>query len=336
MAPGPVSFVRHPASSWVWLALVVTSCPFLLAVEHQQTTLLSLGILTAVVVAWRSDRPMIAGLLVGLLSLKPQLAFAVGLTLWIMEGRRALLGMVISAVVLAAAGEILSPGATRDFLTAVPAHAASLQMHPGYNWGRQMTPTAFLRTMLGADSKAATLAGHAISAALLVVVGWKAWTLRSAANTPGAVPPGHANAENAIDLKIDSVVRFGGTDVHRLSSATRGHSPRHEMLDGARIRAIILAFLTMPLCAPYFMDYDLLLLVIPFAMLVSQGRVRLAVIAGAALWLATWVNVELVAAMGVNGVVVLLGAIVLTCLKTDAGPTPQAVSGRWHGRLARI
>ncbi len=179
-----------------------------------------------------------------------------------MEGRKALAGMAISAVALAAAGELLSPGSTRDFLANVPAAAASLQMHPGYNWGRQMTPTAFMRTLLGADSHVATIAGHAVSAAILVVVGWKAWTLR------------------------------------------------REHTDGNRVRAIVLAFLAMPLCAPYFMDYDLLLLVVPLAMLVVCGQAHFAAIAGAVLWLATWINVDLVAATRVNGVVLLLIAFV--------------------------
>lgn len=251
------------------ILFLLCSCPFLLAVEHQQNTFLSLGLLTAAVVAWCRNRPIFAGLLVGLLAYKPQLAVAVGVVLCVVEGRRAVAGLVIGGLAVLIAGEAMASGSTFDFLTRVPASAAVFQQHPGYNWGRQMTPTAFLRTLMGPGSPSATAAGLAVSITILALVLFTAW--RVTRNEPSGV---------------------------------RGAL-------GTRTPIIALSFTAMPLVVPYFMDYDLLLLVIPAALLLSIGQRRAVAFAGLALWLMAYLNVDLTAATDVNGMVLVLTTLVL-------------------------
>lgn len=273
----------------------ITSCPFLLAVEHQQNTFISLAILTAALVAWRRGYVLIAGMLIGLLSLKPQLAITVGIALWMLEGRRALAGMLLTSLALLAAGELLSPGLTWQFLTQVPQQAGLLQLHPGYNWGRQMTPTAALRALLGVESRVAVVVGHVVSVAIVLLVGWAAWRVRChTAGSSNAVAP----------------------------SANRQ-------------RVIALAFTAMPLCAPYFMDYDLLLMVIPVALLSGLGWTRSIVGPGVVLWLILYLNVDLVAATHINAAVLCL--LILFALQwrglLRSKPAERLLSGSAGGGL---
>jgi len=272
------------AAFWLGVA-ALTSCPFLLAVEHQQNTFLSLAILTAAVTAWRGNRPMVAGMLVGLLACKPQLAVAMAVVLMVCEGRRAIAGLAVGGLAVLLAGEVIAPGSTLTFLTTVPGHAAYFQQHSRYNWGRQMTPTAMLQSWLGPASPAAGIAGCVVPLAFIAALALltRRWTCARCSGLP-------------------------------------------------QDRPIVLAMLAMPLCAPYFMDYDLLLMVIPMALILKDGRTRFVAIAGGPLFLLLYLNVDLVALTGVNAVALWMLAVVavLVCDRRfvegpvrgdDLGPT---------------
>jgi hypothetical protein len=163
----------------LFVGLVAASCPFLLAFEHQQNSFLSLAILTAAVVAWRGGRPFAAGLLVGLLAYKPQLAAAIGVALVLSQGRRALLGLIISASSLLLLGEVFAPGSTLGFLRSVPPIVRAMQSEPVFNWGRQVTPTSFWCALLGPGrAELARGLGIASSLTAMATVAWIAWRAR--------------------------------------------------------------------------------------------------------------------------------------------------------------
>lgn len=244
-----------------FLLAVLASCPCFLAIEHQQNTFVSLAILTAAATAWRSGSALRTGLLIGLLAYKPHLAAAVGLAAAFSLGWRAVAGMAAGGLSLLAIGEIASPGLTYGFLTGVPKIAAGVLSDPSYNWGRQLTPMAAWRVVLGQASSTVTVLSTVTSVVVLVVVARTAWRSRHGAG---------------------------------------------------RDAAIATAVVAAPMVAPYFMDYDLLLLVIPAALtLGTAGGGWKATIPWAALWVVAYVNVDLVRTVGVNGVTFLMAGILV-------------------------
>ena len=263
----------HAVARWVpggrrrllFLAAVVTSCPLLLALQHQQNTFLSLALLAAAARAWRGGRPLTAGLLVGLLAYKPQVAAVVGLALVISDGRRALVGVLASGAALLLAGELLSPGSTVRFLTDVPRVVAAAHGSPGFNWGRQVTPTSFWRSLLGGPGTPASVLGYGTSLIVACVVA------------------AFARAQ------------------------WRGNAgPERPSTDAVLAAAVI----ALPLAAPYFMDYDLLLLAVPAALALAAGRPPVCLlVAWALLWPAAYLNVDAVDAAGVGVVAPLLGGL---------------------------
>lgn len=281
----------------VFAAAVLTSCPFLLAFGHQQNTFLSLALIVAVMSACQTTAQagdlFRAGVLAGLLAYKPQLAVGVGLVLAIVGGRRAVAGLVVGGLAMLVLGELVAPGSTAAFVRAVPSAVAAVQAEPGYNWGRQVTPTAFWRTIAGpGGARWVTAAAAATTLAVLATLAATAWRHRRAAEPADVL--GRADVA-------------GQADVVRLPDL------------------VGLAVLALPLSAPYFMDYDLLLLVAPAAVALGAAHRRRSarparqvagVVGWAALWLAAYANVDAVASVGVNVVPLVTVALFATAVRS--------------------
>jgi hypothetical protein len=163
-----VARAQLPAGSFRRLLpiIVCLSFPFILATHHQQSSLVSLSLLLAAASAWQSRRALLAGVFVGLLAYKPQIAFAIGLVLWAHQGRRALAGLLFGGGLWLALGEALWPGSTLAFLRESPAAVRGLQS-AGFAWGRQITPTALLRGSQFMSPVMAAVLGGALSLAVL-------------------------------------------------------------------------------------------------------------------------------------------------------------------------
>lgn len=153
--------------------LLLASTPFLLALTHGQNTFCSLLLLTAAVAAWRGRRAVVTGLLLGLLSYKPQLAAVVGLIAFVDLGWRVALGALVSGGVLLLASVVAMPGALETYFAAMPRMLWFMQVEQPYMWERHATLRAFWRLLLqgravGEASLATSVLTFASSGALML------------------------------------------------------------------------------------------------------------------------------------------------------------------------
>ncbi len=295
----------QPASSWrAWLLvplLLVISSPFLQAISHAQNTFTSLLLLSAAVTAWRSHRAFLAGLTMGLLFYKPQLAAVVALAMVFDLGWRAVAGLAVTGAALLAVTLTTMPGAIDIYRHALPLNLHFMQVEHTYLWERHVTLKAFWRLLLqGREAGEATTAVTIISLASAgaVVFGLAAAFARSR----------HIDARDAVAM-----------------------ARRRDRFIAATIAA-------MPLLMPFYFDYDLLLLSIPVVLLARDIRQaahdnrRATPLLGPARW-AVWALVGLCAVLyfsphmatycRVNLTVILLWAVstLLTVRLGQRGPS---------------
>jgi alpha-1,2-mannosyltransferase len=124
---------------------VLTSMPCIQAFCHGQNTLVSLLILTTTVWFWRKDRPLLAGIVCGLLFYKPQLGAAIVAVLCLTEGRRAILGVCLTGAALVLVNILTMPGTLHEFIYHMPLNLNWIQEKNTYLWGRHVTLKAFWR-----------------------------------------------------------------------------------------------------------------------------------------------------------------------------------------------
>ena len=150
--------------------LLLASMPFCQAMGHQQNTFLSLLTLTTAVTFWRSRSAFVAGLTIGLLFYKPQLALVVSIVLVADLGWRAALGLGTAGMVTFLVTMVFMPGALSEYLHTLPLNVEWIQNQPRYNWARQATFMGFWR-MWGPPHAARILwgAGAAAFAGALIV-----------------------------------------------------------------------------------------------------------------------------------------------------------------------
>lgn len=217
--------------------LLLASTPFLLALTHGQNTFCSLLLLTAAAIAWRNKRGVFTGLLLGLLSYKPQLAALVGLVALIDLGWRVALGALLSGGLLLVASVLAMPGIVETYLEAMPRMLRFMQVEQPYMWERHATLRAFWRLLLqGRGVGEANVATNVL-------------TLGSA----GLFTLGLLVAS----VRCRAAGNRGGDDGG--SGGDRGNAG-----DGIRRDRLIAATIAaMPLVMPFYFDYDLLLLAIP-------------------------------------------------------------------------
>ena len=218
--------------------LLVTSMPFIQALASQQNTFLSLFLLTLTVWLWRKANALRAGLVAGLLLFKPQLAAVVAVVLCCSLGRRAILGLAITAIALVVSTSYSMPGALTDYLHKLPAMLPWLQNGRPYAWERQVTFQGFWRLLLQGRVTG--------PASPTVQVLWAACAL-------------------AVGAMLLPAIRCAVMTSSQSNDQT--HAPT------SRDRLIAATIAVMPLLTPYFMDYDLMLLAVP-AVLFAAERAR--------------------------------------------------------------
>jgi hypothetical protein len=135
---------------------VLTMMPCFQAFCHGQNTFFSLLLLTTTVALWRSDQPLLSGLVCGLLFYKPQLGALVALALCISQGRRALLGIAITGCTLLWINVLTMPGTLHSMLYLMPDNMRWLQELHRYRWERHVTFKAFWRLALQGWDKGPT------------------------------------------------------------------------------------------------------------------------------------------------------------------------------------
>ncbi len=131
---------------------VLTSMPCIQAFCHGQNTLVSLLFLTTTVWFWRTDRPLLAGLVCGLLFYKPQLGAAIAAVLCLTEGRRAILGVCLTGTALVLVNMLTMPGTLHEFVYHMPQNLKWIQEQNTYLWGRHVTFKAFWRYTVQGNS----------------------------------------------------------------------------------------------------------------------------------------------------------------------------------------
>jgi hypothetical protein len=309
---GGSGFVR-PWRYWMLVPLLmVASMPFLQAFTHGQNTFKSLLILTGTVLLWRSGRLVLAGMVCGLLFYKPQLASIVAAVLVLSSGWRALAGLAVTGTALLVTQELSMPGSTQLYLHQLPLNLAVMQSENIYLWERHATLKGFWRLLLDGRGP-----GEMSTAALT------AWGASAGVLALGLI----AATRNTWRTTADDA--FGG------------HTRAIQ-----RDRLIAAAIVSMPLLMPFYFDYDLLLLAVPFTLLAIErlrrpgepmhphDRLIVKLAAGLYLWL--MINPGLAKDSGVNLTVLTIAAIAglfiaRACRETasvstvEAEPLPAAV-----------
>jgi alpha-1,2-mannosyltransferase len=281
---GPATWALVPV-------LIALSTPFMQSLTHAQSTCTSLLLLTLVVVAWRKERPLLAGLILGMLGYKPQLVTLVAVVMTICLGWRVLIGLAMTATSLLAVNLLTLPGTLGDFQRRLPINLHFVLLETPYLWDRHVTFRAFWRLLFQ---------GFAIGETTLIT--WIAATICSIA-----------------------------LGAYLFSAALRTRSARpHLIRDGRRFDRLIAAtIVSTPLLMPFYFDYDQLLLAIP-AVLFSvemlqlrggpsiqlSGPLRPPFVMGVwSVWYG-WlmINPDVATLTHFNGTVVLLTALSLTLI----------------------
>jgi hypothetical protein len=223
-------------------ALMLLSTPFIHALSHGQNACTSLLLVTIVVVCWRKEQAVLAGLVTGLLFYKPQLGAVLTAVLVLSLGWRSLIGLGITGIFLLGATLAL-PGSLHEFLFQMPKNLHFVQCDVPYLWDRHVTFKAFWRLLLqgtgaGEPRLAVTLLSTLCAAAVGASLLWA--TLR--------------------------VKRASKATVNDSQGPTADRATRRDRLIAATIAAT-------PLLMPFYFDYDQLLLAIP-AVLLSADLIR--------------------------------------------------------------
>jgi hypothetical protein len=135
---------------------LLTSMPCIQAFCHGQNTQFSLLLLTTTVWLWRKDRPLLAGLVCGLLFYKPQLGAAIAAVLCFTQGRRALLGVCLTGASLLLINILTMPGSLHEFLHQMPLNLNWIQEQNTYLWERHVTFKSFWRFMFQGNAMGPT------------------------------------------------------------------------------------------------------------------------------------------------------------------------------------
>jgi hypothetical protein len=217
--------LSRPRTMLLWLAIVF-SMPFWQAMYAQQNTFVSLVLLCSVTHCWLSGRGFWAGVFVGLMLFKPQLAMVIAAVLGISMGAEAIVGFGVVAIGLPAITAWTLPGTLTAYLHQLPPTIHWLQMELHYNWGRQTTLQGFWRLAI----------------------------------------QGHAAGETALLARLLAGAGAAAFGIPLVIAAWRTRGGDRS----ARRRLIAAAIVATPLIAPYYMDYDLLLLAVGAVLTITE------------------------------------------------------------------
>jgi hypothetical protein len=306
--PLPVHFTRDGRNWMIVPVLILLSMPFIQALSHGQNTCMSLLLLCLVVMAWRKQMPVIAGICCGMMFYKPQLVAVVAVMLVLSLGVRVCLGLgFVAGTMLLITGFSMS-GTMGDYLARLGANLHIMQIQSTYVWERHTTFKAFWRLLF--EGRQAGDIGMVVSSLTLLCSGLMGIALLGARWRTRSVG-------------IDDC----------WTGETRAV---------ARDRLITATITATPLLMPFYFDYDLLLLSVPAVLFASEMLSRPVgaamthwqkLMAGAWIGLYLWLmlNPMIAAASGINVTVVLLGtvaglSIARACnrgIRTAALPVPQ-------------
>ncbi len=220
------------AKSWMLIPIFfIASMPWIQAASHGQNTFITLGLLLAVAVLWRSDMGLAAGLVAGLLFYKPQHAALIAAVLCCSMGRTAILGLATTGLTLLVINLTALPGTLQDFLAKLPSNLHTFQEMQPYYWERHVTFKAFWRLMLQGKELG--------SPTMLVNVLW--WSCVALVGLPLLIAAWREAGRKWLGGS------FGAFITH----------------EHARDRLIAATIACAPLLMPFYFDYDLLLLSIP-------------------------------------------------------------------------
>lgn len=157
--------------------LLLAPCT-LLNIATGQNGFFTGALLVGALSSW-DERPLLAGLLFGLMTIKPQLILLVPLVLVLTRRWRVLAAMIASAAVLGAASALIwGPQVWRDYLGyTVPLQ--SYVMTHGPTMMQAMMPTPYMNArLLGLSADAAMLVQLPVSALAMSAVIWTYWRRR--------------------------------------------------------------------------------------------------------------------------------------------------------------
>jgi alpha-1,2-mannosyltransferase len=141
-----------PPRTWRNWALVpmlmFAASPFWGVVTHGQNTFLSLLLLCGAVTFWRKRKGLAAGVMIGLMIYKPQIALVAGLVLVADLGLPAIIGLGAVGLFLLVITITTMPGVLEDYVNKLPKILAVTQEGHEYFWGRHLTLKAFWRLLL--------------------------------------------------------------------------------------------------------------------------------------------------------------------------------------------
>jgi alpha-1,2-mannosyltransferase len=291
-----ISWVRRasPGGPGTWAlvpVLIALSTPFMQSLTHAQNTCTSLLLLSLVVMAWRTERPLLAGLVLGTLAYKPQLVALVALVMAICLGWRVVIGLGITGAVLLAVNLLTLPGTLGDYQQRLPLNLHFVLYEVPYLWDRHVTFRALWRLVF----------------------------------------QGFSIGESSVTTWAASSLCCIGLGAYLFSTALRTRSARpHLLRNGRRFDRLIAAtIVSTPLLMPFYFDYDQLLLAIPAVLLAvemlqpGQSAVtelprllRPSFVIG--VW-STWygwlmINPDVATMTRVNGTVLLLSVLSLTLI----------------------
>jgi len=266
-----VAKFRDWRSSLLVPVLMALSVPFIHALSHGQNTCTSLLLVTIAVVFWRKGWAIAAGMVMGLMFYKPQLAAVLSVVLVLSLGARALAGLSIAGLVLLFASLAL-PGSIHNFLHQMPWNLHFVQCEVPYLWDRHVTFKAFWRLLIqgsaaGEPDFSVTLLAGICQASVAAGLLWAAWRVmagsaladasRFAPRVSTTRPPrrtlrGLCPAFGHSSFGSDSGIRVFGIRAF------------------ARDRLIAAAIAATPLLMPFYFDYDQLLLAIPAVLFAAE------------------------------------------------------------------
>jgi hypothetical protein len=243
---------RRPGDAAIIAGLLVGSMPALQAMACQQNTFLSLLIFCAAVTLWRSDRLVLAGVVAGLLAFKPQLALLTWAAMGLLVGRRAIAGIVATAIGLVLFSELAIPGGMLDYarnlLDALPYQNAGKP----YAWARQVTLQGFVRVLLDPQSNPAVQnAKLAWLALLAVAAGLTIRTLIQGAKRGGASALGRDRCM-AMSIAAMPLLMPYYMDYDLLLLAVPAVLLAAERLDGHNPRRVVVGVWALFYAALYF------------------------------------------------------------------------------------
>lgn len=152
----------------IWLGFALAPAMFPALATGQTSVLWGAGLLAALA-ALRADKPVLAGVIIGLLTLKPQLGLLIAVALLASGAWRAILWSALTAIAVSAlATLIVGPGYWGELLNVMQTHTEQIRQSAANN-GWMISPYAFFAGLGLRDTLALALQWGLTSLAIVAV-----------------------------------------------------------------------------------------------------------------------------------------------------------------------